>query len=64
MAYSEARNRATKKYVKNNYYTVKTYIPKEMEQVLKNASGGSVSDFVRKAIYESLKQKGYDVPNS
>lgn len=61
---SQAQNRATIKYTKNNYYIPKVYIPKELEADVKEASNGSVSDFIKQALFEKMKSMGYDVPNS
>lgn len=64
MAYSEARKRATLKYVKENYYTYAVKFPKELQPILKKAGKDSLNRFVVETMCEKLESMGYELPES
>lgn len=53
MAYTQARNRATQKYVKENYERIYISIPKGHKDKIKaaaEAAGESITSYIMKAI--------------
>ncbi len=57
--YSEAHNKATQKYIKNNYDEIKIRIPKGMKDEYKamaEASGKSLNQFIIDAVEDYGKK--------
>ena len=57
--YTEAQNRATQKYIKNNYDEVKLRMPKGKKATIKehaSTKGESMNAFVVRAIDETIKR--------
>lgn len=65
--YSEAQNRATKKYQNKVYDNIRLRLPKGFrEEHLKtviDASGMSMNDYILLAVYEKSQRDGFDIPN-
>lgn len=60
MAISKAAQKANAKYVKNNYDTIITRVPKGKKQVIKDfatSKGKSLNEFVNEAIDEKMAQE-------
>lgn len=60
MAYSEAQNKATQKYVKNNYDRIELKVPKGKKQEIKDFAtdkGQSLNGFVNEAIDEKMERE-------
>lgn len=56
--YSQSQNRATQKYVKNNYDRLAITVKKGEKEQIRSAAekaGMSINEFVNNAIYEKIK---------
>lgn len=61
MAVSKAQQRATQKYIKNNYDRLELRIPKgERESIKKHAEkmGESLNQFLVRAVMETMRRDG------
>lgn len=57
--YSQAQNKATQKYIKNNYDSVMIRMPKGKKEQIKNfaeSKGESLNGFVNRAIDEAMDE--------
>ena len=62
--YSQAQNKATQKYIKNNYDSVMIRLPKGKKEAIKNhaeSQGESLNGFISRAIDETMQ---HDKENS
>lgn len=56
--YSQAQNKATQKYIKNNYDSVMIRLPKGKKEAIKNhaeSQGESLNGFISRAIDETMQ---------
>ena len=54
---SVAHMRATAKYEKNNYFKTLVRFPKEKEEAIRAAAGGSLNGFIVSAVMEKLERE-------
>ena len=57
--YSQAQNKATQKYIKNNYDSVMIRLPKGKKEAIKNhaeSQGESLNGFISRAIDETMQR--------
>ncbi|MBP3327992.1 MAG: hypothetical protein J6L91_03695 [Clostridia bacterium] len=57
--YSQAQNKATQKYIKNNYDSVMIRLPKGKKEAIKNhaeSQGESLNGFINRAIDETMQR--------
>lgn len=57
--YTQAQNKATQKYIKNNYDEIKLRLPKGRKEDLKDhaaANGESLNKFIERAIDEAVER--------
>ena len=62
MAYSEAQNKATQKYLSENMEQLRIWMPKGSKQKIKDfAEQLSMAEYVRKLIQMDMEKAGYSL---